>query len=72
MCYFYIIKLEILLPLKTRIINKYIGSVCLRLFKEEKKLSLNEGKVPNLNIFFLLYLFFWNFFIHIIDLLADC
>lgn len=56
MCYFYIIKLEILLPLKTRIINKYLASVCLRLFKEEKKLkltpSLNEGKAPNFSIFF--------------------
>ena len=62
MCYFYIIKLEILLPLKTRIINKYIKSVCLRLFEKEKKLkltlSLNEGQAPNLSIFFSIVSFF--------------
>ena len=70
----FLTKLGIVLPLKTRTINKYIESVSDSLGKTKTlklTLNLNQGQAPNLHIFFLLYLL-KNFFIYITDFLLVC
>ena len=70
----FLTKLGIVLPLKTRTINKYIESVSDSLGKTKTlklTLSLNQRQAPNLHIFFLLYLL-KNFFIYITDFLVVC
>ena len=71
----FLTKLGIVLPLKTRTINKYIESVSDSLGKAKTlklTLSLNQGQAPTLHIFFSLVYFKKILYIYITDLLVVC